>query len=171
MALGRKRRIATEEDTEIEMVPIMNMFLVLIPFLLLSASFFHIKAINTSVPVLSTGTAEDSKDASKPEIKITVILELRKNRMILTAMSDEIGYYDLVKLGTTIKATSDYVYPMDQMTSHLRAVKDKYPKSDTMILVPRGETDYGTIIQAMDAARAFNSNELFPNVVLSGKVG
>ena len=43
------------EDVEPNMVPIMNMFLVLIPFLLMSASFYHIKAVNTSIPVLAEG--------------------------------------------------------------------------------------------------------------------
>jgi biopolymer transport protein ExbD len=40
-----------EEEPELNMIPIMNMFMVLIPFLLMSASFFHIKAINTSIPI------------------------------------------------------------------------------------------------------------------------
>ena len=48
--LGRRRR-AQEEDPDIDILPVMNMFMVLIPFLLMSASFFHIQAINTSVPV------------------------------------------------------------------------------------------------------------------------
>jgi biopolymer transport protein ExbD len=49
------------EDGEPNLVPIMNMFLVIIPFLLMSASFYQIKAVNTSIPVLSSG-GEDKAD-------------------------------------------------------------------------------------------------------------
>ena len=38
-----RRKAKTEEEVEVNMVPIMNMFLVLIPFLLMSASFLAFK--------------------------------------------------------------------------------------------------------------------------------
>ncbi len=172
MALGRKNRIIAEPDTEIAMVPIMNMFLVLIPFLLLSASFFHIKAVNTSVPVLASGSSSTSTSKTKKsDIKVTIIVELKEKSINLSAMSDELQYRDLVKLGTKLKFKEKYEYPLDKLTDHLQYVKQQYPKSDTMILVPSNNVEYGTIIQAMDTARSTESTELFPNIVLSAKVG
>jgi len=75
MARYGRCRSRSEEEPDINMIPIMNMFMVLIPFLLMSASFFHIKAINTSVPV----HADTPSKASDPEStqKITVVLEIK----------------------------------------------------------------------------------------------
>ena len=70
---GRLRR-PQEEEPDINMIPIMNMFMVLIPFLLMSASFFHIKAINTSVPVHADKPAKMLSEKEKPKLKITVVL-------------------------------------------------------------------------------------------------
>lgn len=170
MALSRRRRVE-DEDIELDMVPIMNMFLVLIPFLLLSASFFHIKAINTSVPVLSS--AENSAEVQPPvsDVKVTVIVELKEKAILLSAMSDELKYNELVKLEADIPVSDNEAYPIEDLAAHLKYIKSLYPKSDTLILVPTGSVLYGTIIQTMDLARSADSSELFPNVVLSGKVG
>lgn len=170
MALGR-RRVQVEEDTELDMVPIMNMFLVLIPFLLLSASFLHIKAINTSVPVLAAQSEDSSKEPPKSDVKVTVIVELKEDFIRLTAMSDELKYNELTKLEADFKSDNPDEYSMDALAAHLQQIKNQYPKSDTLILVPSQNVVYGTIIETMDIARSAESTELFPNVVLSGKVG
>lgn len=168
----RQRRRTNEEDIELDMVPIMNMFLVLIPFLLLSASFFHIKAINTSVPVLSApGVDEENQKPPVSNAKVTVIVELKEQKILLTAMCDQLEYDDLVKLEADIPVDEKEGYSMADLSAHLEYIKGQYPKSDTLILVPTGSVVYGTIIQTMDVARAANSRELFPNIVLSGKVG
>ncbi len=172
MALGRRKKFEVDDNTEIEMVPIMNMFLVLIPFLLLSASFFHIKAINTSVPVLASGGGiADKSIPKKSDIKVTIIVELKEKSINISAMSDELKYKDLIKLGSKLRFKKDSDYPMDRLSVHLQKVKKQYPKSDTVILVPTEDVEYGTIIHTMDVVRALDSTELFPNVVLSAKVG
>ncbi len=170
MALRSRRREDIGDD-ELELVPVMNMFLVLIPFLLLSASFYHIKAINTSVPVLSSTSATTKGKPSKADAKVTVIVELKEKAVVLTATCDELSYNDLVKLETEMPVKNPEVYPMEKISQHLQYIKDKYPKSDTVILVPTQQVAYGTIIRTMDTARSANNAELFPNVVLSGKVG
>ncbi len=164
-----RRKRHSEEDVEVNMVPIMNMFLVLIPFLLMSASFFHLKAINTSAPVQGEAMVSDDK---VQDIKVTVIAEIKKNMIQLSANSDAVLYEDLKKLEYQIKNKKQREYRFDQMTAVLQKIKQTYPKSDTVIIVPDRDVVYDTIIQAMDAARySQNSPALFPNVVLSGRVG
>ncbi len=168
MSVRRQRRYRAEEDTDINMVPIMNMFLVLIPFLLMSASFFHLKVINTSVPVLSDSSVGDAKEK---EIKVTAILEIRKTGFYISATSDSLEAEALDKLNSVIVKKKDDAYPLDEMALCLQKIKEMYPKSDTLILIPEETVIYDTIILAMDAARKTDDNKLFPNVVLSGKVG
>lgn len=170
MSLSNRRRGADEEDTELDLVPIMNMFLVLIPFLLLSASFYQIKAINTSIPVLSSGS-QTPKIEGKSNVKVTVIIELKTASVNISAMSDELAYEELVNLQVELKFSTDTAYPTEALSKHLSSIKNQYPNSDTVIIVPSDETVYDTIIQAMDTARKASNKVLFPNVVLSGKVG
>lgn len=170
MALGGSRRRITFEDDELELVPVMNMFLVLIPFLLLSVSFYHIKAINTSVPVLAT-TSSTSKAPARSNAKVTVVVELKEKNISLSAICEDLSYDDLVKLETEIKVKNPGSYPLEELTQHLLYIKDRYPKSDTVILVPTQTVVYGTIVETMDTVRTKNNADLFPNVVLSGKVG
>jgi biopolymer transport protein ExbD len=50
---------------------------------------------------------------------------------------------------------------MDKYSSHLKGIKEKYPKSETLILIPDNSVDYETIIRAMDMARKAGEVTLF----------
>jgi biopolymer transport protein ExbD len=167
--LGKRCRRA-EEDTELNMIPIMNMFLVLIPFLLMSASFFHIKAINTSIPVHADTPAKE-QISEKQKIKVTVIVELKQDQIRISALSDTPNDLALSALETTLPRQMGNDVSVEQLAGHLKRLKDQYPESDTMILIPDGEISYNDIIQAMDCARQHETESLFPNVVLSGSLG
>lgn len=167
-AFLRLKRREMEEDCEPNLVPIMNMFLVLIPFLLISASFYHIKAVNTSVPVLASSSGEADEDKT---ISVTVIAELKKDSLKLSAMSDKLTGDELNQLKVEYPMENESSYPLEKFSTHLQGIKNKYPKSDTLILIPNDKTDYNTIINAMDTARKIDEITLFPNVVLSGSVG
>ena len=167
-AFLRLKRREMEEDCEPNLVPIMNMFLVLIPFLLMSASFYHIKAVNTSVPVLASSTGKMEESAS---ISVTVIAELKKDSLKLSAMSDKLTGDELNQFKAEYPMEGESAYPLEKFSVHLQEIKNRYPKSDTLILIPNERTDYNTIISAMDTARKSGEVTLFPNVVLSGSVG
>lgn len=168
MSIFTKGRRKSDDDTELNMIPIMNIFLVIIPFLLTSISFFHIKAISTSVPVMADSSTQSLKS---DKIKLTVIVELQKSNMRLSATSDEIDPQALNQFEQLFDLPQKGVYPLQELNEYLQSIKRKYPQSDTLILIPDEEVIYESIIQAMDAARTFNSTSLFPNVVLSGSLG
>jgi len=169
MSVLRKKRSKSAEETELDMVPIMNMFLVLIPFLLMSASFFHLKAINTSVPVVSE--VMDEAKIEKSEIKLTVVVEIKSTKICVSVISDEIKEDALKSLESTIDRKEEENESMAMLAASLEKIKSDYPASDTVIIIPEDTVIYETIIQAMDVARYSNENPLFPKVVLSGKVG
>ncbi|MBN2297792.1 MAG: biopolymer transporter ExbD [Deltaproteobacteria bacterium] len=163
-----RSRKKVSEEIDLDMVPIMNMFLVLIPFLLMSASFFHLRAINTSVPVLAQGS---SLQEEKSDIKLTVIVELEEKGIHLSAISDEVDSSVIDSFEEQVAVTDSDEYPMDALSTSLRRIKAQYPASDTLIIIPESNVIYDTIIRTMDVARSSDESELFPNVVLSGKVG
>lgn len=169
MARFSNRRAREEEDTELNMVPIMNMFMVLIPFLLMSASFYHIKAVNTSIPIHGNAPAEESA-AKEEKIKITVVLELKEDQIAISAMSDKLDGDALAALEKNIPRPVGDI-SVAQVADFLKSIKKRYPASDTLLLIPDGNVSYDEIIQAMDCARSYESDALFPNVVLSGSLG
>ncbi len=166
--LGRIRP-KSEEDTELNMVPIMNMFMVLIPFLLMSASFYQIKAINTSVPVHADTHADDVSKNEKE--KITVVLELKEKEIRVSALSETPNDLFLSDLKTVISRQTDNEASTSELVDYLKALKSQYPASDTLILIPDEEVLYREIVQTMDSARDLKKEKLFPNIVLSGSLG
>ena len=168
MTIFAKGRRRTDDDPELNMIPIMNIFLVIIPFLLTSVSFFHIKAISTSVPVLADSSHSTDK---KSEIKLTVIVEMQPTELHLSAISEELRSEELQEYDRRIKLKAAGIYPLSELNKYLQSLKNIYPTSDTLILIPDNTVIYESIIHAMDAARNFNESPLFPNVVLSGSLG
>jgi len=167
--LGQRRRTGGDLDCEIDMVPIMNMFLVLIPFLLASSSFLNLKAINTSVPVMAE-TSTPMEQEKKSEVKITATVKLKMDRIILEATSSELSEKKLKEMDAVVKKDNQGQYAYAQLAVALLKVKQLYPKSDTLILVPSDGIIYDAIIKTMDVARTFEGQKLFPNVVISGQV-
>lgn len=171
MARYRRQKKSIEEETELNMVPIMNMFMVLIPFLLMSASFYHIKAINTSVPVHADTTSHQSDEDRKKEAKITMVIELKPDEVRISALCADLSSKELAALEKVVTRSNDREIYFSEISRHLTTVKEKYPASDTMILIPDDAILYDDIVQAMDCARKTETQDLFPNVVLSGSLG
>ncbi len=167
-AFSRLRRREMLDDAEPNMVPIMNMFMVLIPFLLMSASFYHIKAVNTSVPVLSE-SIDDQENG--PIVSLTLVVELKKDSLKVSAMSEQLTDDELSQFKAEYPCEEKNRYPMELFTVYLENIKALYPKSDTLILIPDSSTDYETIISTMDTARKTGETSLFARVVLSGSLG
>lgn len=168
--LGSRRK-QSDPDVEINMVPIMNMFLVLIPFLLMSSSFLHLKAIDTSVPVRAQPDTSQINDEKKSDIVVTAVVKLTYKGIRVSVTSDELTNAQLEALDRDIDWKKDRNEIMFlQLSGALKEIKDKYPKSTTLILSPDENVVYEDIVSAMDAARQSGKQSLFPVVVVSGEV-
>ncbi|TVZ41966.1 biopolymer transport protein ExbD [Alteromonadaceae bacterium 2753L.S.0a.02] len=168
-ALGARRK-RTDPDIEINMVPIMNMFLVLIPFLLMSSSFLHLRAIDTSVPVRAVPQS-DTEETPKSDIIVTAVIQLSNNDYRVSITSGELSETQLQRYDSQI--TRNAKQPQGdllQLAGALKTIKDNYPKSNTLILTPSDDVLYEDIVEVMDAARKTGDIPLFPVVVLSGEV-
>lgn len=155
--LGRARRRHRLKDVgEMNVTAFMNLMVVLVPFLLITAVFSRLTILQLNLPGEAEATAEQTV-----ELKIEVIV--RKDQIhiaerttgLLRALPNINGKFDLKGL-----------------TEYLQLVKTKYPtKTDaTMLLEP--DTAYDTVVQVMDAMRAVTVQnagklvqaELFPDI-------
>lgn len=159
------------QDDSLNLIPIMNLFVALIPFLLICAAFFNVSVINASVPAIQ----KDRSDLASTEDSVTLLVHLLPSGYRISASSETLDRASLDALRTEIPRQGDKP-DLERFTRHLAACKELYPKSDTMILAADPSIVYQELIETMDAARTWKRSEegreivseLFPNVVVAG---
>ena len=161
-----------EDPVHLNMVPVMNLFLAMIPFLLMCAAFFQVSVINASVPALSEGGEDPGEEPKKELKKITLNLQIGKSGFTLSAQGDQ-PPDELQKIGGTIPKKKGK-YDFEKLAERCKKIHDKYNKSDTVVILPEKDVLYDVIVQAMDAARErildkrLDTREhLFTNAVVS----
>ncbi len=172
MAFDRYHR--KRDQTGVDLIPVMNLFVVLIPFLLLSAAFFHVGVIPTSLPSQSDSVS----DIASSPWAVTVNLEVELDAIHLTASNPSLDEEALAALSMRIPHQGDG-YDLEMLTAALSQIKRAYDQSDTVIVLPGQGILYRDVVRVLDAARERvtapgTSKEqrvpLFPVVVLSRKV-
>lgn len=164
---------AVEEAQELDLLPVMNLFMVLIPFLLMGAAFFHIGVIPTSLP---THTPQAS-DVPKTPTTVSVNLVLSPTDLSLSVSSTSLDEAQLDALGATW-ARGASGYPVDKLVAHLKDLKARYPESNTLIALPHEDLPYEELVGVLDATREYPTGrkrsdgeaemtDLFPVVVFS----
>lgn len=157
----------------LNLIPLMNLFVTMIPLLLLTAAFYHIGMIATSVPTQS----DEESDAPTGKTSVTVNIRITDKGYSLTASSATLGDAELKALDRFI-AKKGKDYDNEALTKALEVVKRKYEQSDTIMLFPNKKTTYRIMVKAMDAARNMivtykgkkRKVALFPVVVVSSLV-
>jgi len=144
---------------DLNLTALMDILSNILFFLLASFGAAVISVVSASVPVASTG---DSDVAKTPD-EVNMTVNIRKDGFHVTAGSETLEAADLEKMKADIARTGhkpkdepkavlnelDY----ERLTALLATVKEKYPKSETVILVPEPAIQYDEVVQTMDAAR------------------
>ena len=164
---------SAREVADVNLIPVMNLFVTLIPFLLLAAAFYHVSVIPTSLPSQTDGVSDTAADT----VSVTVNLLVEKNRIRLTASSATLDEETLSELTLEIHKKGKQ-FDLELLTSALVEIKKRYKESDTVIVLPADDIPYKDIVQILDTSRERQikqngkekSEALFPVVVLSRKV-
>ena len=151
----KKRRRA--ETPGLDVTTFLNLMVVLIPFLLITAVFSRVTIMELSVPTSAVGSA-----LNRPNFAIEVIvrktgLEIANGSSVEAAIPKKNDQYDMQML-----------YEM------LMRLKARYPEKEDATILMEPEIEYDYLIQIMDAVRgaevqAEGSEEvdkvvLFPNI-------
>ncbi|MFH1673942.1 MAG: biopolymer transporter ExbD [Pseudomonadota bacterium] len=138
--LGRKK---TKKTIELCMTPTLNLFIVLIPFLLLTATFVQTSVIDLFLPYGSQQTTPEPKEKEKVSQDTFLILCIAPKGFYLLA-SDR-----LLKI-----IPKDAEYDFDKLETALRKVKETFPERQTVIIESEDTVIYDHIIHVMDRCRA-----------------
>lgn len=166
---------AGEAVPHLNLTALMDILSNLLFFLLASFGASILMMINATVPVQASGRT----DLAEGKKAVTLLVKLSRLDIECTATAADKTPEDLASLSKRIGPGAAGDEPaFDQFTAYLEAVKQQYPDSDTLILVPEKGVDYGLMIKLMDAAREkelYSGGQrkvmkLFPTVVVSAVV-
>ncbi|MBN2427618.1 MAG: biopolymer transporter ExbD [Deltaproteobacteria bacterium] len=133
--LSRRRR-GIKENPDLDITTFLNLMVVLVPFLLISAVFSRVTILELSVP---TGAGNSSTGGPAFTIEVVVRnagLELSNGAAVVAAMPKK-----------------DEAYDFEQLTEMLMRLKKDYPeKTDATVLV-EPDISYETLIEVMDRVR------------------
>ena len=155
--MNLKAKIKTREagSSELQMTPIMNVFLILVPFLLLTASFVKLAVLEMSLPSLTQSAGGSVTQASEDNKPLVLnMLAVRQNGFELK--SPTLTFAFIEKKGEQ--------YDFEQLQAKLRQIKDKFPDSEDMVIQPEDAIKYDDVIKVMDRCR----DSGFPNISISG---
>ncbi len=156
MALhSRRARKALTVNTDLKLMPLMNIIIALIPMLLLSAVFLEVKVIETSLP-RDAGAEAAAASPKLPPLDLAV--HVRRAAYIVEGQGLEPRV--LPRRGTGLPDSTT----MLQLTEILRAGAATRPGTVEVRIVAEARTHYQEIVSLMDAARAAG----LPNAALEG---
>jgi biopolymer transport protein ExbD len=154
--MNLKAKIKTRQTggSELQMTPIMNVFLILVPFLLLTASFIKLAVLEMSLPSLSQSPSSVTPASEEKKPLVLNMLAVRQNGFELK--SPTLTFSFIEKKGEQ--------YDFEQLQTSLRQIKDKFPNSEDMVIQPEDVIKYDDVIKVMDRCR----DSGFPNISISG---
>ena len=134
----RLRKKGVEAD--LNLTPVMNLFMVLIPFLLLTAVFARTAIIEIHLPQEGQVQEPAKKDKKKPEV---LTISLTKKGFVFSG------------LGKKIKRINkkDGEYDFELLTKKLLGLKKKYPEREEVILLFHPDMKYELVVRMMDTTR------------------
>ena len=131
--LNKRRR---EETPGLDITTFLNLMVVLIPFLLISAVFSRVTIMELSVPTSAGGSIKNT-----PNFAIEVIVR-KKGLEIANGSSVEAAI-----------PKKDGQYNMQMLYELLERLKARYPEKDDATVLMEPDIEYDYLIQIMDAVR------------------
>jgi biopolymer transport protein ExbD len=151
---GGRRHI---EATELNITAFMNLMVILVPFLLITAVFSRLAILELNLPASSTEPADPQE--------LTFQLEI-----IVRADKIEVGDRNVGALGIYPNTVEGYDY--ESLTTKLTEIKDSYPEKTDAAILLESDIAYDTLVQVMDRVRVAELAEdegvmrrdLFPDI-------
>jgi len=160
MSRLRKRRKRNIEIGELNITAFMNLMVVLVPFLLITAVFSRMAILELNLPAASKSAA-----ASKQKLKFEFQVIVYKNEIsVVDNKGGLLRSIPLYKGKHNTKALSDL----------LKQIKSKYPNKTNTTILSSANTTYETLVNVMDSVRTYKAKldgefiyaELFPDIAI-----
>ena len=136
MSRRQLKKIRMQETPALDITTFLNLMVVLIPFLLISAVFSRVTIMELSVPTSAGGT-----EVNTPNFAIEVIVrkagfEIANGSSVEAAIPKKEGQYD-----------------MEMLSEMLMRLKAQYPEKEDATVLMEPDIEYDYLIQIMDTVR------------------
>jgi biopolymer transport protein ExbD len=125
-----------QETSGLDVTSFMNLMVVLVPFLLISAVFSRVAIMELSVPTTSGGSASNTPNFAIEVIVRKAGLEIANGKSVEAAIPKKDDRYD-----------------MEMLSEMLMRLKARYPEKEDATVLMEPEIEYDYLIQIMDAVR------------------
>lgn len=175
MAKRAKVDTETEEGGDLNLTPFLDVMMVLIPFLMMSASFFSIVVLEAKLP--TPVKPETIKDVPMPPPFDLVIQVPKDTIKIFLNNKDPMGPPQFA-IPTPDTAYTDA--QLDLFYNKMVEIKKQFPKEERLALDPHPALAWEKVSQLIDRARNMKSDDpvvqdpqfkdrrLFPNISMKG---
>ena len=156
-----------EDLEDLNLIPIMNLIVILIPALLLTAAFVQLAVINVSAPQIGSGVAQ-TKPPDTQHKPLNLTIAVTDQGFTIAGTGGVLG--DKSKdAGPTIPKLGEK-YDYAGLTKKLSEIKQAFPDDNKVIISADPKIRYDVIVKVMDASRETDGRQLFPVVVLSAGI-
>ncbi len=168
-----RTRRSRQQEADLDITSFMNLMIILVPVLLMSMVFSHITVLDLKLPdIASDSTPQENNDEKENE---SLELVIEADEMVINYPAGaplkrlpkkehpETGVmeYDFATLSLTLQQVK-------------RQLKEKGKDKKDILILSQQDTDYQTIVRAMDTVRSFKAvvaasvvnAELFPAISL-----
>jgi biopolymer transport protein ExbD len=158
MIRSRSRRGHHNTETaELNITAFMNLMVILVPFLLITAVFSRLVILELNLPGSSTEPAEEQ------ELTFQLEVTVREGQI-------EVGDRNIGALGIYPNGIDGYDY--EALSTKLSEIKKSYPEKTDAAILLESEIAYDTLVQVMDRVRIAETIEderivredLFPDI-------
>lgn len=143
---SRRSRSGREQQEELNITPIMNVFMILVPFLLLCAAFTHVSMVDLSLPVSADPAQEEEE---------TVELSLRVS-ITEAGLRVEGNAASLVLLPPLPSGELDF----EGLARQLAQVHKSFPDERAVVVAAAPAVRYQPIVSVMDRCKAAGFSEI-----------
>jgi len=148
----------TQEAVELNITAFMNLMVILVPFLLITAVFSRLTVVELNLPALDA----IAKQPEKVELQLQLVV--RETEFVI--QDPNIG---IIK---RFQRENDDAASWKKFSDVLLEIKRRLPDADSIALLFEKKVDYKTLIQVMDHVRSVDvvelaqvqTYELFPNI-------
>ncbi len=154
-----RSRARRKEQQELDITAFLNLMVILVPFLLITAVFSRLAIIELTVP-----TSADGGEGVEESLQLEVIV--REDSLA-------VGGRDAGLL-TVLPRDDELGYDFDGLNAYLQRVKAEDPERTAATVLLEPDVQYDVLVQVMDAVRLFEAEtdgvmvqaELFPDIAI-----
>ncbi len=139
---SKRRRHRDSVVAEIELMPMLNVFISIIPLLLLSAAFVPVTVIKTTLP------SDQAAVVDTPETSLDLAIHIHP-----AAYQLEINGSIVQSIARDPQARAGADAAHDQLAQALRTLAATHPQNREVRIVSESSTHYEEIVEVMDVAR------------------